>query len=336
MRGALALSMAALAGGVAMLPRAVEACTCGGVLQLIRPLSGEHPAGAGLLFSSSCGWSLNPYAVTVDGAPATLAFDEQFENTASDVLVLMSIDPPPQPGQVVVLDRCEEDGNAAACGPGVSFEQVAQFTVGAVADAASPPAGGAASLVHEEGWYLMCSTYPLRFDVSLTELDQSGESEVLYVLEMRNSNGTLAATHAVFVEPPTSTVDTSIYLSHSPRDVEEYCVSVAARDLSGNSTLVAEHCGSESITPADSTGTDGDGGDSSAGSETAASESGTGEPASTSDTTIALDPGGSTTGEPLAADEISDRGCSCRAERRAGIGWWLVALAAVGVRRRSA
>jgi MYXO-CTERM domain-containing protein len=319
--------------GALLVPRTTEACSWVGSSAILSPSSGEpHPAGAGLLFYVVEA-PLDVYRVTVDDEPAALTIEQMIVGGQINHLVVAKIDPPPESGQVVVVSLCgtRTQPEYFECPPDSPFTPVLEYTAGPP-DEVPPASAGAVTLAHEFGTFeYFCElTAPLRFDVGITELDPR-ETDFLYIVELRDANGTPAATRAVHIDAPKTELELSIVFQEALRDPDNACVSVNAVDLSGNTTLVAEHCGSESIPPEGTTGTGTDDG-----ATTAADSSGGEDEAST---TGGLLPGegsgdGASTGKPSATGEVSERGCGCRMQADVPTAWWLAVLGIPAIRRR--
>lgn len=329
---ALASWIAGVTSGAWLVPEVAEACSCAGEANIVVPVDDDeaHPASAGLLFDAFCfGGTFEIFSATIDDVPATLSV----EYVGGDGWHLATLDPLPEPGQVVVVSRCGLADGYERCTPETPIEPILQYVAGPD-DAVAPAAGGAVTLHHEAGEFEVgCLRYAaLRFDLAVSGLDPAAEPDLLYMLELRDAGGRLVQSTAIHAPEPISTLDTSFYLTSEPADAAGHCVSVTAVDLSGNSTLVAELCGSESLDPGGGTGTGDDTGDPPpADSGEGDSDDGSDPPAD--DTTPNDD--GSSTDAPDADGALGDRGCSCRATTPAPSVGWLALLAWVATGRRT-
>ncbi len=333
LRVAAVLASGIVAGSL-LVPRLADACSCIGEANIIVPaLDEQHPANAALLLDAWCfSGGFEIFSATVDEVPVTLAFEWLY----ADGLNVATIDPPPQPGQVVAVRRCG-DAQGSGCEPGATIEQVLQYTAGPVDDVV-PPGVGEVTLHHETGEFEVgCLRFAaLQYHVAVSGLHPAAGADLLYMIELRDSGGEIVGATVVHAHDPTPSFDTSFALTTVPDDVADHCVTVTARDLSGNSTLVAELCGSESLNPGGGTGTDGgsDTGDVPPGddSDGDGSDDGSDPPA---DGTSTGGPVGTSTHDPDADGGLGDRGCSCRANTATPGVSWLVLFALAARRRRS-
>jgi hypothetical protein len=228
-----ASSVVAGAAALAVLvPRIAEACSCVGAVEIVAPgVDQQHPASAGMLFGAWCfSGTLEVFSATIDDVPATLSF----EYVGGDWHVA-TIDPLPQPGQVVAVSQCGD--GFERCTPETPVESVVQYTAGP-ADAVAPAGGGTVTLQHESGELDNgCFDAALRFDVVVSGLEPAGDRDLLYTIALRDAGGRIVDSTAIHAPEPITTLDTSFYRDEVPADVAGYCVSVTAIDLSGNSTF---------------------------------------------------------------------------------------------------
>lgn len=317
-RAALAAVTVSLTLAVVAQPRRADACSFVPRSEVFAPETGDvYPASAGMLMM--VGAELEElFSVTVDDAPASLVVRQE-------LLVgwfwfdVIAIEPTPTPGQVVVLSQCgtEDSLEHARCPPGSPFTPVLEFTVGPE-DTTPPSTDGAIALGHviEHVEDPCAGSWEIRFVVSLDGLDQTGEPDVFYRVELRDSSGAIVGVDTLRVDEPTEAVDIPITFETVPVDAVDHCVSVTAFDLSGNEAFLGDVCGSNGPAPeagdTDDAGTGGLDDTTSGGSSTA------GDPSPGSSSDAASPQADAATSEDPSIDELGDRGCACAASSRPG------------------
>jgi MYXO-CTERM domain-containing protein len=328
-----------LVGGLAgacVWPRAAEACSFIGYAKLLAPATGqEFPAGAGLLIARSGESTLDVFAVTIDGEPATLSIADQWPDSYRAIHRVV-LDPVPQPGQTVMVSQCGaslENLDSFGCRPGSEFHTLAELVVVA-ADTTPPPARGSVSLAHDPDPQTdMCTgDIDVAFEIALSDLDQGEDDTVVYAIDVHHRSGAPTGGLAEVAEASTRSVQRSLRVATGPAEPESECVTVTAIDLSGNEAIAAHACGSEPLAPAedsgDATSTGAAGSTDDAEPADATSEDGSPARGTTLDE---FDDEGS--GDPPQAS-VGERGCACGVTGHAGwsLGW--LGLAAVAGRRR--
>jgi hypothetical protein len=333
-------SLVASAGLALVVPRVAQACSCVGAAELVTPAVDEaHPADAGLLFGAWCfSGTFDNFSVTIDDVPATLSFEYLGGEYAGSEWHVATIDPLPQPGQVVTVSRCGADA-FERCTPETPIETLVQYTAGP-SDTDAPATGGAVTLQHESGEFEVgcLEIAALRFDVAVTGLDPGSDADLLYTIELRDGGGRLVDSTTIHAPEPITALDESFYAYEAPVDAADHCISVTATDLSGNSTLVAELCGSMSLDPPDDTGEDtgSDTDDIPPDDDSGDAESGDiDDPPSDDTTPLDVDDDGSSTDVPDADAGLGDRGCACRSTTRSPSVGWLALLVLCLHRRRA-
>jgi hypothetical protein len=306
--------------GAAAVPRVADACSfpCG--LSIERPTNGDaHPANAALQIVACDDLVETILSVTVDGVPASLGPAVPLPEPTDG---RVSITPSPTPGQEVVIAQCGEEAPVGGCPDPPEPIELLRYIAGPD-DVDAPPAGGTVTIAHTFGpSEVGCMDEgDVEFHVEVTGLDQGTETAVVYivVLDTGPPEGNSAPRRTEWVGPDAVTslaFDIGEHLDFMTIPPEDVCVTVAAMDLAGHVTAIAETCGSTptNAPPSDDDSSSG-GDDSSGGGDGIAGDAGTTTDDPPIDTTTSgIEP--ADTGGVDLDEDTTDGGCACAADRR--------------------
>lgn len=227
---ACAFGIAAWLGGATE----ARACSCIEGWSVLAPFGDEHPSGAPIVFASSCGGSFEPWSVTVDGAPASIATPVIVGEIATGAIM-----PAPAEGAEVVLSfDCSLASADDACAGNTATIERARFTIGP-ADMIGPPPAVALTMDPREEVDDDCfaSAGMQAFDVTIDFGDREPGTWIALDLE-RGGAPPLASTRLPV--PQEGSASTVLLVDEDVLDFPEICLHGVVHDASGNVTLNTE------------------------------------------------------------------------------------------------
>jgi MYXO-CTERM domain-containing protein len=219
---------------VGALEERAQACSCFAESTLVAPVGDTHPRDASLVYVSFCGGSIGALAVTVDGEPATLQSEDEWQFVhAVDIL------PAPPEGAEVVISECQ-GWEFAPCAEDAVWEERARFVIGPL-DEQSPAEVEDIGLDQEEGEFFRgCEDATL--DLRLHATVQLDEPEPgTWVLIEFERDGDVVESHNVQTLA-NGDEQTELLVNRDDWKGSEVCATATVLDASGNASDVQRDC----------------------------------------------------------------------------------------------
>lgn len=222
-------------------PSEARACTCIPGWSLIDTAATEIPSGAPLVFATSCGGSVEPWTVVIDGLPTELGSPEM-----DGWVVRVPLDSTTSIGaQVQVYLDCTMHDDVA-CEQDDTEILLANYTVGAADTTAPAPVTSVAFTLppDESGTECFAVAGKQMIDVSVEIDDREPFTWIELVVQVAGED-VERTTRPIL---PTGPLGGVVHVDEGASD-DEICVSAIVHDASGNVATAVQECVVPAVDP---------------------------------------------------------------------------------------